>query len=111
MADCIRKVHKPIVDGQFRVVLAHARAEREVGGRGPCLKRGRDFAWKLRIRVEDDLDLLAGLLLESGDSLSDSRVRLGAVSVFPPQHEVGGLRAERRLTIAAARTMAPLCIV
>ena len=46
--------------------------------------------------MEDELDLLAGLLLEGGDDLLDRLVLLGVVALIPPHHEVGGLRAERR---------------
>ena len=46
--------------------------------------------------MEDELDLLAGLLLEGGDDLPDRLVLLGVVPLLPPHHEVGGLRAERR---------------
>ena len=46
--------------------------------------------------MEDQLDLLAGLLLEGGDDLLDRLVLLGVVALVPPHHEVGGVRAERR---------------
>ena len=46
--------------------------------------------------MEDELDLLAGLLLEGGDDLPDRRVLLGVESLLPPDHEVGGPGAERR---------------
>ena len=46
--------------------------------------------------MEDELDLLAGLLLEGRDDLPDRRVLLGVVALLPPDDEVGGLCAERR---------------
>ena len=46
--------------------------------------------------MENELDLLAGLLLEGGDDLPDRRVLLGVVPLLPPHHEVGGPGAERR---------------
>ena len=45
---------------------------------------------------EDELDLLAGLLLEGGDDLPDRRVLLGVEALLPPDDEVGGPGAERR---------------
>ena len=44
----------------------------------------------------DELDLLAGLLLEGGDDLRDRRVLLGVEPLLPPDDEVGGPGAERR---------------
>ena len=44
----------------------------------------------------DELDLLAGLLLEGGDDLRDRLVLLGVEALLPPHHEVGGPGAERR---------------
>ena len=57
-------------------------------------------AWALSndlvLRGLDELDLLAGLLLEGGDDLRDRLVLLGVEALLPPDHEVGGPGAERR---------------
>jgi hypothetical protein len=50
----------------------------------------------LRLWMEDELDLLAGLLLEGGDDLLDRLALLRVIALIPPHHEVGGPRAERR---------------
>jgi hypothetical protein len=47
-------------------------------------------------RMEDQLDLLAGLLFEGGDDLPGRLVFLRVVALIPPHHEVGGPDAERR---------------
>src|SRR3712207_5678882 len=44
----------------------------------------------------DELDVLAGLLLERGDDLRDRRVPLGVEALLPPDDEVGAAGAERR---------------
>ena len=48
------------------------------------------------IEQVQELDLLAGFLLEGGDDLRDRLVLLRVEPFLPPHHEVGGLRAERR---------------
>jgi hypothetical protein len=55
-----------------------------------------DLVRDLGLRVEGELDLLAGLLLERGDDLPDRLVLLGVVAFLPPHDEIGGLRAGRR---------------
>jgi hypothetical protein len=40
--------------------------------------------------MEDQLDLLAGILLECGDELPDRIVFLGVVALIPPRDEIGG---------------------
>ena len=46
--------------------------------------------------MEDQLDLLAGFLLECGDDLPDWIVFLGVVALIPPDDEIGAPGAERR---------------
>jgi hypothetical protein len=46
--------------------------------------------------MEDQLDLLAGFLLEGGDDLPDRIVFLGVVALVPPDDEIGGVCAQRR---------------
>ena len=46
--------------------------------------------------MEDELDLLAGLLLEGGDDLPERRLLLGVEALFPPHHEVGGAGRRRQ---------------
>ena len=45
--------------------------------------------------MEDEFDLLAGVLLEGGDDLPDRLVLLGVEPLLPPHHEIGGPCAER----------------
>ena len=45
--------------------------------------------------MEDELDLLAGILLEGGDDLPERASSWGR-TLLPPHHEVGGPGAERR---------------
>ena len=68
-------------------------AEHEVGW--PAGFERRHDAWALRC-PKNELDLLAARLFEGGDDLPDRRVLLGRKSLLPPDHEVGGLGAERR---------------
>ena len=53
--------------------------------------------------MEDQLDLLAGLLLERSDDLPQRRVLLRVVALVPPHDEVGGPGAERRHDAAPPR--------
>ena len=46
--------------------------------------------------MEDQLDLLAGVLAEGGDDLLDRLVLLGVIALVPPHDEIGGLGGERR---------------
>ena len=46
--------------------------------------------------MKDQLDLLAGVLLEGGDDLPDRLVLLRVLALIPPHDEVGGPGAERR---------------
>ena len=70
-------------------------AEGEVG-RLSGLDRRHELVRKLLLGMEDELDLLAGLLLEGRDDLPDRLVLLGVVAFIPPHDEVGGLGGERR---------------
>ena len=65
------------------------------GGR-PASSAASSLSGSSACWMENELDLLAGLLLEGGDGLPDRLVLLGVVPLLPPHHEVGGLRAERR---------------
>ena len=93
--DCVREIHQPIVQGPFHEVEANAKVESEVG-RLAGLERRQKLVRSLRRVMEDELDLLAGLLLEGGDDLPERRVLLGVEALLPPHHEVGGPGAERR---------------
>ena len=95
VADGVREVHEPILEGPLADVVVQAEAEGEVG-RLAGLERRHDLVRKLLLWMEDELDLLAGLLLEGGDDLPDRLVLLGVVALLPPHHEVGGPGAERR---------------
>ena len=62
----------------------------------PASTAARILAPHVILRWLDELDLLAGLLLEGGDDLPDRLVLLGVAALLPPHHEVGGPGAERR---------------
>jgi hypothetical protein len=47
-------------------------------------------------RMKDELDVLAGLLLEGSDDLPGRLVLLGVEPLVPPHDEVGAPRAKRR---------------
>jgi hypothetical protein len=53
-------------------------------------------AQRLTLCRLEELDLLAGLLLECGDGLLDRRVLLGIDSLVPPNDEVSAPGTERR---------------
>ena len=90
MADGVGEVHEPIVEGPLRDIAGNAYAEREIG-RLARLQRRLELVRELLCSIENELDLLAAPLLESGDGLPDRRILLGVVSLLPPHHEVGGL--------------------
>jgi hypothetical protein len=58
--------------------------------------------------MEDEFDLLAGLLLESRNDLPDSLVLLRVVAFVPPNDEIGGLGGERRYDDRRSRMTARL---
>ena len=93
--DGVAEVDELIVEDPFRDIARNAYPERDVG-RSASLQRQLELFWELRLLIENELDLLAAPLLESGDGLRDRRVLLGMVSLLPPHHEVGGLRGDRR---------------
>ena len=95
MADGVGEIHEPVVEGPLSDIVVKNEAEGEVG-RLAGLERRRDRRRMLVPWMEDQLDLLAGLLLEGGDDLLDRLVLLGVVALLPPHDEVGGPRAERR---------------
>jgi hypothetical protein len=67
------------------------------------LERRIDRLWMLRLWMEDQLDLLAGLLLEGGDDLLDRLLLLGVVALVPPDDEIGAAAARKT---RASRCMA-----
>jgi hypothetical protein len=70
-------------------------AEQKVG-RLPRLERRLDLIEHLILLGLDEIDLLAGALLEGPDDLRDRLVLLGVVPLLPPHHEVGAPGVERR---------------
>jgi hypothetical protein len=95
VADGVREIHQPILEGPPWEIGVKQEAEGEVG-RPVGFERGYDLVRKLLQGIGGDLDPLAGLLLESGDDLPDRLVLLRIVALLPPHHEVGGVRAKRR---------------
>jgi hypothetical protein len=65
-------------------------------GRAPGRERRLGFTVDFILCGLDELDLLAGLLLEGGDDLRDRLVLLWVKTLLSPDDQVGGLRAERR---------------
>ena len=96
MTNGVREIDEPTLVRPLFVGLGLNHREKEVGGTAPGLERGREVGHKFFLLSHDKLDLLAGLLLECGDSFPDRLVFLGGLSLLPPHHEVGGLCAERR---------------
>jgi hypothetical protein len=94
VADCVGEVHEPIVEGPFRDVVGHNRAERKVG-RSARRQRRLELLREFRLLIEDEFDMLTAVLLEGRDGLPDRLVLLRVEPLIPPHHEVGGLRAER----------------
>ena len=68
---------------------------RKSGG-PPASSAACAFSRRLTLRGLNELDLLAGLLLEGGDDLLDRRVLLLVEALVPPDDEVGGPGAGRR---------------
>ena len=95
MADGVGEIDQSTLVGPLLVVLGVDYAEGEVG-RLPGLDRRYELVRKLLFGMEDELDLLARLLLEGRDDLPDRLVLLRVVALIPPHDEVGGLGAERR---------------
>ena len=96
VADGVREIDEPTLVGPLFVGLGLNYREDEVGGTPPGLERGHKVGHKFFLRTKDELDLLAAILLEGRDDLPDRLVLFGGLSLLPPHHEVGGLRAERR---------------
>jgi hypothetical protein len=71
------------------------RGEQKIGWL-PGIDRGLRLRNYLVLRGLDELDLLAAVLLESGDDVPDRLVLLRVETFVPLHHEVGGLGAERR---------------
>jgi hypothetical protein len=95
VADGVREIHEPVVEGPWSDMVVKIVAEGEVR-RLAGLERRIDRLWMLVPWMQDQLDLLAGLLLEGGDDLPDRLVLLRVVALIPPHDEVGGPSAERR---------------
>ena len=96
VADGVREVDEPTLVGPLLIGLGISDREDEVRDQPPGLERGHEVGHNCFLRIKDELDLLAAVLLEGGDDLPDRRVLLGGLSLLPPHHEVGGLCAERR---------------
>jgi hypothetical protein len=62
----------------------------------PGCKRRLEFAEDFLLPWLDELDVLAGFLLEGGNDIGDRFVLLGIEALLPPDHEVGALGAKRR---------------
>jgi hypothetical protein len=77
------------------VVVVIIKAEYEVGW-SPSRERRENLSRQVVVRVEDELDLLARLLLEGGDHLRDRFVLPGIEALLAPHDEVSGLCTERR---------------
>jgi hypothetical protein len=92
VADGVRKIHQPIIERPPWDIDYKPEAERDVG-RPPSLEGRLDVGWLLLQGDEGDLDLLAGLLLESRDHLLERLVLLSMVRLVPPHDEVGRLCA------------------
>ena len=95
MADGLREVHEPILEGPLRRVGGKHPAEGEVG-RAAGLNSRHELARMLVLWMEDELGMFAALVLERGDDLSDRCVFLPVVSLIPPHHEIARACAERR---------------
>ena len=96
MADGVRKIDEPILVDPSFVGLGFSYGKDEVRGWPPGLERSHEVGHKLLLLTQDELDLLAGVLLEGGDDLSDRLVLFGGLSLLPPYDEVSGVCAERR---------------
>jgi hypothetical protein len=95
VADGVGELREPAVEGPLSDVAGKEETKGEVG-RLAGLQRGRYCLWMLRLWMEDQLDVLAGFLLERGDGLLNGLLLLRVVALIPPYDEVGGLRARRR---------------
>ena len=102
VADSVREVHEPIVEGPFPDVAVNGVPNAKSGGwpasSAASILSGSSACW-----IENELDLLAAVLLKGGDGLPDRRVLLGVEPLLPPHHEVGGLAPSGARTSAAAR--------
>jgi hypothetical protein len=94
VTDGVREVHEPVIEGPFSNKAAKQQAESEIG-RLAHLERRHDLVGKLLKWIEDQLDLLAALLLERGNDFLERLALLRVVGFVPPDDELGGLSAER----------------
>jgi pimeloyl-ACP methyl ester carboxylesterase len=94
VADGVGKIDQVPLLGPLLVVVGVDDAEGEVG-RPAGLDRRHDLVRKLLLGMKDELDTLAGLLLEGRNDLTDRLVLLRGALV-PPHDEVGAASAERR---------------
>ena len=96
MADSGRKIDEPTFVGPSFGLWDINHREDEVWGAPPGFERSQEVGQKLLLHIKDELNLLAGLLLEGGHDFPDRLVLLGVLTPLPPDHEVGGAGAERR---------------
>ena len=103
VADSIRKVHEPIVEGPLRDVVVQAEPEGEVG-RLSGLQRRNERVGQLIFPIKRKLNLLAAPLLEGGDDLPQRRVllRVGAFATTTRSAAFAPIGAQTR---AAAKTV------
>jgi hypothetical protein len=90
-----REIRESTLEGPPREIGTEQDTVGEVG-RAAGLERRHDLARKFVNRVRDELYLVAGPLLEGDDDLLQRLVLLRIEPLLPPDHEVGGLCAERR---------------
>jgi hypothetical protein len=95
VADGVGEIDQPTLVGPLLVLTDVEDAEGE-GGRLSGLARRHDRVRKLLLGMEDEVDLLARLLLEGGDDLPDRLVLLRVVAFIPPDDEIGAPSAKRR---------------
>jgi hypothetical protein len=93
--DRFGEVDQPIVVGPRVDLGVDLEAEQEVG-RLPRLDCGLNLVRQIGLLVKDQLDLLAGLLLERGDGLPNGLILVGIEALLPPDYEVSALGSERR---------------
>jgi hypothetical protein len=72
----------------------------------PGRERRLDLARDLPLRLEDQLDLCAGLGLKGCDQLAGRLILLGVKALLPPDDEVAAQAAGGAIMSAAARRMA-----
>jgi hypothetical protein len=78
-----QEIHESVVECPLSDIVAEQKPEGEVGWlAGLQCRRYRPAM--LRLWLEDQLDLFAGVLLEGGDDLLDRLTLLGVVALIPP---------------------------